>query len=995
MKNNDVQLIHRILDGDETAFAELVEKYQKQVHALVWRKIGDFHIAEEITQDAFLKAYQELGTLKKPQRFASWLYVIATNRCSTWLRKKHLRRQLLEGMDVAQPEKVTYSEHVVVENEQITIETQRNVVKKLLAKLGESERTVMTLHYFGEMSCTEIGAFLGVSANTVKSRLHRAQQRLKKEEPMIREALDNFKITPNFTESIMQEISRMKPAAPSGSRPLIPWAVAASTLAVVLLMLGFGSHQYLARFQEPYSLDATAEMTVDIIDAPIVANLESKPEVRTQIGSANALDKRNNPEQQSNDAPAAIAEAQADEITEDWTKWELPKEAKARLGKGGINAMQFSPDGTLLAVGGSIGVWLYDVQTGKEISLFPGICRSLAFSPDGRFLANSGHDPLSSRGGSRLERGLELWEIVTVRKVTPHDAQAAAEVMRFSEDGKKLVSLRKSRDTISRLDVETGQQTVNKLEKRSGYVDEVYALTQDKIAIGRSGSGIEVWSTTTGEKLSTLRENEENEENDLSDLRDVIDLKVDQLLGGIRWSDNRVSAMAFSPDGTRLATVSDHTTLQLWDTANNNKPITFQKPTGWIEMLAFSPDGKMLASGGNIIGRNEKMVRLWDTVTGKLLATLDGHINRITALTFSPDGSTLASASADGEVLFWDTETRNPLPTNISGHTNWLKGAAFYKDSKTLASIAFNGIITFWDLKTQQESAFQTKGHHELLWISAFSPDGTKLVNTDHQLIRLTDVSTGRELASLTEPKGSSISGMAFSPDGKTVALGGHGRIRMWNTETGENFDISLSDPNDKSNKSVPMISALLFSPDGKKLVSGTTYGKVQMWDAETGVVLATYLIAHGIGNTLVDRKLHAMYSGIRITALAFSSDGAILAVGNREQIRLFGSQKKPYFKEVSEIVVVVNDEIVHRAHKYDEALVFSPDNTVLAAGLIGGSIQLLDIATGDELATLDGHTVSIEKLVFSPDGKTLVSVGADGTILLWDWDEVLKGLDR
>ena len=105
MKNNDTQLIHRILDGDDAAFTELVKKYQKQVHALVWRKIGDFHTAEEITQDTFLKAYQKLGELKKPQRFASWLYVIAANRCSTWLRKRHLRKQLLKDKDVAQPEK--------------------------------------------------------------------------------------------------------------------------------------------------------------------------------------------------------------------------------------------------------------------------------------------------------------------------------------------------------------------------------------------------------------------------------------------------------------------------------------------------------------------------------------------------------------------------------------------------------------------------------------------------------------------------------------------------------------------------------------------------------------------------------------------------------------------------------------------------------------------------------------------------------------------------
>ena len=159
MKNNDEQLINRSIDGDDTAFAELVGKYQKQVHALVWRKIGDFHIAEEITQDTFLNAYQKLTTLKKPQQFASWLYVIATNRCSSWLRKKHLRKQLLKDKDTTHREKPTYSAYVLEENERITAQTQQDVVQKLLAKLKESERTVMTLHYFGDMSCKEIGTF--------------------------------------------------------------------------------------------------------------------------------------------------------------------------------------------------------------------------------------------------------------------------------------------------------------------------------------------------------------------------------------------------------------------------------------------------------------------------------------------------------------------------------------------------------------------------------------------------------------------------------------------------------------------------------------------------------------------------------------------------------------------------------------------------------------------------------------------------------------------
>ncbi|MCY4567574.1 MAG: sigma-70 family RNA polymerase sigma factor [Candidatus Poribacteria bacterium] len=289
MKNIDVELIHRVLDGDDTAFTELVKKYQKPVHALVWRKIGDFHIAEEITQDTFLKAYRGLATLKKPQSFASWLYVIAANHCSTWLRKKRLQMQSLEETSRARLEKATYSGYVIAENERTAVEAQREVVKKLLSKLQESERTVITLHYFGEMSSAEIGTFLGVSANTVRSRLRRAQQRLRKEEPMIREALNNFQIAPHLTGNIMREIARMKPAVPAGGKPIVPWAITISTMAVVLLMLGVGSQQYLSRFQKPYSFDARSEMTVELIEAPIVLNLESEPDIRNQFGNEDAI----------------------------------------------------------------------------------------------------------------------------------------------------------------------------------------------------------------------------------------------------------------------------------------------------------------------------------------------------------------------------------------------------------------------------------------------------------------------------------------------------------------------------------------------------------------------------------------------------------------------------------------------------------------------------------------------------------------------------------
>ena len=321
MKNRDLELIQRVLNGDDTAFTELVEKYKKSVHALVWRKIGDFHIAEELTQDTFLIAYKKLGTLKKPQRFASWLYVIATRRCLAWLRKKRIWMQSLEGTSSSQYEKATYSQYVVEENERTAVEAQRDVVKKLLAKLPESERTVITMHYFSEMSSAEIGAFLGVSANTIRSRLRRAQQRLKQEETMIREALEHFQISPNLTDNIMQEVARLKPGVPSGSKPFVPWAIAASSVVLIVLMLGIGS-QYLARFQKPYSLDAQADMTIELVDAPIVRNLDIKPDIQNQLGNSNVLSESDSIGQKPDAVLFAAAQVEGeDEVSVPKQQW--------------------------------------------------------------------------------------------------------------------------------------------------------------------------------------------------------------------------------------------------------------------------------------------------------------------------------------------------------------------------------------------------------------------------------------------------------------------------------------------------------------------------------------------------------------------------------------------------------------------------------------------------------------------------------------------------
>ncbi|MCG9126775.1 sigma-70 family RNA polymerase sigma factor [Candidatus Poribacteria bacterium] len=292
MEMTDYQLIKQTLSGNQDAFTVLVQRYQKRVHALAWRKIGDFHIAEEITQDTFLRAYRKLNTLKNPQLFAGWLYVIANRMCDTLLRKSPQEMQSLETIPIVKLEEQLYSDYATAQREERVSEKRVALVKRLLQKLPESERIVVTLHYLADSPIKEISEFLGVSLNTVKSRLHRARRRLAKEDRMVRETLGGYQPSADLTQNIVRTIKetgiQIDPSS-SGGRPVVPWIITTSTFLLVALMLGFGS-QRRAVFQQPYNLEATSEMSIDIVDASVFSNLPSDPNVKNQIGTVDAAD---------------------------------------------------------------------------------------------------------------------------------------------------------------------------------------------------------------------------------------------------------------------------------------------------------------------------------------------------------------------------------------------------------------------------------------------------------------------------------------------------------------------------------------------------------------------------------------------------------------------------------------------------------------------------------------------------------------------------------
>ena len=285
-KESDVQLIEKILSGDEAAFGVLVEKHQKSVHALAWRKVGDFHDAEEITQDTFLQVYKKLPTLKDSYKFAGWLYVIANRLCIDWIRKKNLAIQSLEDTPVEEIEKASYTHHVSEQSEIAISEHRREIVKKLLAKLPESERTVMTLHYLGEMTVKEISRFLGVSVSAIHNRLYRARKRLRaQEESLVQEVLGSVQIPTSIKQNIMRQVADIKLTPSPAPKPLLPWVAFSTAMVLVTLLLGV-SNQHLIRFQRPYSFEAASEPTIEIVDTDIILNIVSKPAVRNQSGRA-------------------------------------------------------------------------------------------------------------------------------------------------------------------------------------------------------------------------------------------------------------------------------------------------------------------------------------------------------------------------------------------------------------------------------------------------------------------------------------------------------------------------------------------------------------------------------------------------------------------------------------------------------------------------------------------------------------------------------------
>ena len=206
----------------------------------MWGYIGNFQDAEELTQDTFVRAYQKLSTLKDRSKFVRWLYIIAKRHCLNWQRKQNSMRQIqsLEDTPMEEVANADYARYLSDVRETAATEQRLEIVEKLLAKLPESERVVMALYYLGELTTKEIGEFLGISVETIRTRLHRARKRLREEEELlIQEVLGGFQMPSTIKQNIMRRVVDMTPSPTWTMDRLLPWIGIVIALVLTILLV--------------------------------------------------------------------------------------------------------------------------------------------------------------------------------------------------------------------------------------------------------------------------------------------------------------------------------------------------------------------------------------------------------------------------------------------------------------------------------------------------------------------------------------------------------------------------------------------------------------------------------------------------------------------------------------------------------------------------------------------------------------------------------------
>ncbi len=544
----------------------------------------------------------------------------------------------------------------------------------------------------------------------------------------------------------------------------------------------------------------------------------------------------------------------------------------------------------------------------------------------------------------------------------------------------------------------------------------VYSPDGKTIACAAAGRGLCLWDAATGKLLRRIGQATHanavafSPNGKLLMSQDkgtpaLFETATGRLLGPLPGAAGGVAAVAFAPDGKGVAVARYNGGFGVWDVDESAKTRKrFDKAEPSTRCLAFSPDGKWLATGGE-----DRIVYLWDTTGGEERGKLMGHEKEISSVVFCPDSNTLVSASNESSICFWDVKRRKSLRA-VDGKHDTVTTVAATRDGKTLASGHGDGTIALWNARTG-EAIRHWRAHYARLTTLDFAPDGATLVSGTvwGSGPQLWEVAAGKEKNPI-EGHCTPVDHLAFSSDGRNVlsierdglslrwdlsgerrcvrserpiwATYGHGcaisptggtaatwaykddLIRLWDMATNKELHALGTFKDDQQRGRV--FPSLSFSADGKLLAFAGTKERVAIvWDAASGKELRRYT---GFPN--------------RISCVALSPNGTRIAVGSESAN---GTETIAAWDVTSGKKGVTYSSVQPVHH-----LLFSPDGRVLASGHWNGPAHLWDVDTGRELRPLS-VAASVNGLAFSADGKWLAGAGADYDQKIHVW-EVMTG---